>query len=697
MKKTLSICMIVKNEEKNLERCLESLRELMINVPSELIIVDTGSDDNTVVIAKRYTEKIYHHLWNNNFSDMRNISISYASGKWIFVIDADEELIEPQKLILFLKQSYPKSIVGGALIVKNLTVDNADKDTVLLNSARIFRNNGGFHYEGAVHNMPVFRGRIIDIEATLNHYGYDSTDQKLMEQKFNRTSILLKYELAKNPDNIYYRFQLSRTYSMHKDYEQALQEIEQAYQTMTKNGADNSKKYLYIYGQLVKSYVQLGKNLKVEEYCSEGVTIEKEYIDLYFYMAEAQNAQEKYEQALENYCQYINLVENFDKLEIKRNPVINHYTLSQIDRALYNAIVLAFKIGLFDKVIRYTEKLMKVPNVDVDLITRAIPVFVDACMTEKNYNQLKSILLNQLQAKGLAFVEMALHCIENSRLNIDKQEERNFLSVFSSFGEQYGALNKIRLMHYNGITEELAKILTKFCRKYDINVLPDYYGDLLFYLIEIERPEEFLGNLTEFDAVRFLKYLPNEASATLNKAILAYCGEASEVEFKKLRSKKTLLKYVLSSGDFSDHNYLSIFKKYLTSGTRYIQSIYTTFVLEQESIHDLKSVEEVFMLYMLRAESGKHTESRYIQYLNKALKIFPEMNRGIKLLIQEIEEPANIASKEMADLRCQLLKHITALLDAGEGALAKKVIVEYEQICGPDLESLMLKSQAMLL
>ena len=94
----LSICMMVKDEEKNLRRCLNSVKPLIEEGIAELIIVDTGSCDNTVDIIKEYTDKVYFHLWNNNFSSMRNISISYARGEWIFILDADEEVENVEEL-----------------------------------------------------------------------------------------------------------------------------------------------------------------------------------------------------------------------------------------------------------------------------------------------------------------------------------------------------------------------------------------------------------------------------------------------------------------------------------------------------------------------------------------------------------------------------------------------------------------------
>ena len=122
MKKVvLSICMMIKNEEKNLRRCLDSLQPLRESIPSELIIVDTGSEDNSIAIAKEYTDKVYTHPWNNDFSAMRNITIGYAAGGWVLIIDADEELVEDKGIIELFRKKIPSEVAGAYLQVKNLT------------------------------------------------------------------------------------------------------------------------------------------------------------------------------------------------------------------------------------------------------------------------------------------------------------------------------------------------------------------------------------------------------------------------------------------------------------------------------------------------------------------------------------------------------------------------------------------------
>ena len=88
-----SLCMIVKNEEAVLNRCLESMASAM----DEIIIVDTGSTDATKKIAAAYTDQIYDFAWTGNFAEARNYAASKATGDYIYTADADEYL-EPEEL-----------------------------------------------------------------------------------------------------------------------------------------------------------------------------------------------------------------------------------------------------------------------------------------------------------------------------------------------------------------------------------------------------------------------------------------------------------------------------------------------------------------------------------------------------------------------------------------------------------------------
>src|SRR5690625_7736480 len=91
---TISLCMIVKNEEDVLARCLESVHHLV----DEINIVDTGSTDNTIAIAKRYTNRVFQFEWTGKFKDARNESFKHATKEYIFYLDADDVLIEEDQI-----------------------------------------------------------------------------------------------------------------------------------------------------------------------------------------------------------------------------------------------------------------------------------------------------------------------------------------------------------------------------------------------------------------------------------------------------------------------------------------------------------------------------------------------------------------------------------------------------------------------
>src|SRR5690554_5076017 len=137
----LSIGLMVKNESEHLEKCLTSLVPVLEALDSELIIVDTGSTDNTVEIAKKFTDKVYFHEWNNDFSEMRNIVVSYAKGEWFFFVDGDEILNDAQDVIEFFKTERHKNVNSAFIEIRNaITRTNVEQYTVF-HALRFFRRD----------------------------------------------------------------------------------------------------------------------------------------------------------------------------------------------------------------------------------------------------------------------------------------------------------------------------------------------------------------------------------------------------------------------------------------------------------------------------------------------------------------------------------------------------------------------------
>jgi len=208
-KPKLSICMIVKNEESNLQRCLDSFLPIImmkddktLEPLTELIIIDTGSTDRTVNVAKKFTDRVYEKKfipWN--FSKARNYGIKKATGDKILIIDADEELRQEslyklEDIILNPNQKEPSVFIK----VYNYYNRNLQQYAEML-QPRLFKNDGEFCYEQSVHNKPkckapyLFAPHII-----LNHYGYlfqGVKGENLLKKKSERSLPMLQKEYTK--------------------------------------------------------------------------------------------------------------------------------------------------------------------------------------------------------------------------------------------------------------------------------------------------------------------------------------------------------------------------------------------------------------------------------------------------------------------------------------------------------------------
>ena len=208
----LSIGLIVKNEEKTLDRCLAALKQLRAEVPSELIITDTGSTDRTVEIARKYTENVLHFEWCDDFAAARNTGLSAAKGEWFMVLDADEWLDDAEELVRFFNSGDCDRYWTGSFIVRNYG-DFKGKTYTEYHGCRLFRMYPGIHYQNKVHE---------DINITLptkmlehtfvHHYGYifHSTDAK--NRKAFRNLALLHRELEAEPENLKALAQISGQY-----------------------------------------------------------------------------------------------------------------------------------------------------------------------------------------------------------------------------------------------------------------------------------------------------------------------------------------------------------------------------------------------------------------------------------------------------------------------------------------------------
>jgi hypothetical protein len=200
----VSVCMIVKDEERSLGRCLDSV----VGRVAEIIVVDTGSRDRTVEIARSYGARVLSFAWCDDFAAARNMGLEAASQPWILVLDADEALDEGEIVL--------PAADGGEVVVRNF----APADDPLLwhefPLVRLFRRDARYRYQGAIHEQ--VRGAIVACGGTIAatdlrilHTGYADPVLANGELRALRNLALIRAQLALHGDDAYLWYQLGIT------------------------------------------------------------------------------------------------------------------------------------------------------------------------------------------------------------------------------------------------------------------------------------------------------------------------------------------------------------------------------------------------------------------------------------------------------------------------------------------------------
>lgn len=221
MNKSVSLCMIVKNEEEYLERCLESVRGKV----DEIIIVDTGSTDKTRDIAREHTSKVYSFKWVDDFSAARNFSIQHATSDYILVLDADEYLDATADIRNDIQSNYDYYLIS----IKNaLSYGGAFTHSAV----RLFANHRNLLFENRLHeHINILDSRFSFKGGTatslIHHTGY-TNEMMVDREKIKRNMPLMLKEAEENPD-AYNLFNMGKTYMSADDYENAIKYFRRAY------------------------------------------------------------------------------------------------------------------------------------------------------------------------------------------------------------------------------------------------------------------------------------------------------------------------------------------------------------------------------------------------------------------------------------------------------------------------------------
>jgi glycosyltransferase involved in cell wall biosynthesis len=298
----LSLCLICKNEQEVIGKCLESVKDIV----SEIIAVDTGSTDGTLDILKKYNAKIIQQEWTDDFSFHRNEGLKYATGDWNLMLDADEEIPEDSKPALrqILAENNKNKVYN--VNIKNLIDDN---DPVMHCNFRLFPNSPDLRFVNPVHEALTISNKYAQTTGGkfyILHYGYLNIHKLRKKTDERNLRILLKL-VEKDPSQSHFYYYIGQQYFLNNQFELAMENYKKALDMLTAKQCVETKIFTpLIYSGLAKCYASVNNMDKLLELSNLEINNPDIYVDLgtYFFGAK------KYHDSMRMYEKAISLKYN---------------------------------------------------------------------------------------------------------------------------------------------------------------------------------------------------------------------------------------------------------------------------------------------------------------------------------------------------------------------------------------------------
>ncbi len=295
----LSLCMIVRDEEEMLPRSLAAVRDVV----DEIVVVDTGSRDATVEVARSFGATVIEREWTGSFADARNASIEAASGDWLLFLDADE-VLDPADAPLLRDLTGRTWREAFYLVETNHTGELGDGTAVTHNALRVFRNRPEYRFEGRIHeqiahNLPSgLPERLEPTPIRVDHYGYLGAVRDAKE-KSRRNIELLRSQLAEGGTNPFFHFNLGSELAAAGDAGGACEHFEQAWALLAEDPARRDRPFTPALAvRSAKGLRFCGRPAEAEARAVEGLELFPDLTDLVFERALAAAAEGDTERAV---------------------------------------------------------------------------------------------------------------------------------------------------------------------------------------------------------------------------------------------------------------------------------------------------------------------------------------------------------------------------------------------------------------
>ena len=400
----LSLCMIAKNEERNITTALASVRD----IASQMIVVDTGSTDKTAQIAQKLGADVHHFNWINDFSAARNYSIEKATGEWIIYLDADEYFTpeNAQKLASCINEiqddeKLQKSTQAISMMIVNL--DDNQKPMTKFSAVRVFKNIPSIRFKGKIHEQPsIDSSKILnadDIE--IMHTGYSESAHK-ETGKGQRNTLLLREELKNDPDNINNKAYLANSLSMSKNEKDQAEAVSLITEILCSNNANKVHSVLKVkmYIFMINRYIsELADYNKSEEMCLDALNVFPHSVDFEYLLATVKAKKGDYQSAWE-------LLRSCEESLVSGKNLEDSIMITADPTTLFSKMILTAKeLGDIESVILYSTHVLSMDKTRSSVLGPCIATLVYYGVSNTEIKELLSNIYDFNNPEDTRFVK----------------------------------------------------------------------------------------------------------------------------------------------------------------------------------------------------------------------------------------------------------------------------------------------------
>lgn len=671
----LSIGMIVKNEEKYLDRCLCALMPILEKVDGELIVADTGSTDKTVEIAKKYTDKVYSFEWINDFSAARNFTLDKAEGEWFWYIDADEIFETYDEIVKFFCSDEKDKYNSVDYIIRNYTnSDNLNNFTDFF-ATRIFRISKETRFEGKIHEKvnyyPEPKKSLNDI---CGHYGYVFNEEDVKEKKYKRNMELLEERLkTEKPTSVLY-LQLAQTASLYDN------DLSLKYARLGLELEKNEGKTLFtvsLYGEVIFAYYCKSDYENLLAVCDEYFLQTKELragelstdADVFYIKLSALVELERHNEVPETARKFISLYKRVESGKLRTDDIMNGPLKFALKANFPNAIMQTVSScvdgGFYSEAADFLREI-DISEYYADENSLGYRLLLDFSVMRgtRNYRRVQA-LYNRFDEKQKATLRIYLR--REIELKNRAPEVNDFLKKIVKNEKDFAELFNVVKVHFaGGNCLEIAKKISEDGLR--------IYHEILYYLLA-EGEDVSLITALEDNDFEAAVYLCATSFEDFFKVLENYRVE--NISTVGLRGMLNVLEFAMLQALQTGRDIEKLFALWGNTGL---------LVCEEEKLSVDELSGQLFGAVMAVEALREKEQGDYQACVNALLvlvKQYPSAKPFVLAMKENIQKAAQPMS-EMEKLSVEFKNNIRSLIADGNKAQAGQLLIEYRKIMPAD-------------